>query len=150
MKRYVKDKKIYELPIMLQIDGNKIYTNDQELILKNGYEVFTAPEKTKEQKIQLSVVRINRQTDKKILQGFVWRGNEFYLSMQNQQNFANMFVAKEYLTYPITIKTKKGYIELNNIEEVTDFYLSGINYVKVCLQQGWKKKAQEQERIKNS
>ena len=26
-----------------------------------------------------------------------------------------MFVAKEYLTYPITIKTKKGYIELNNM-----------------------------------
>ena len=135
MKRYVKDKKIYELPIMLQIDGNNIYTNDQELILQNGYEVFTAPEKTKEQKIQLSVVRINRQTDKKILQGFVWRGNEFYLSMQNQQNFANMFVAKEYLTYPITIKTKKGYIELNNIEEVTDFYLSGINYVKTKVKQ---------------
>lgn len=150
MKRYVKDNKIYELPIVLQNDGNKIYTNDQSLILANGYKEFVRPELTKEQRIHFSVARINRQTDKKILQGFVWKGNEFYLSMQNQQNFANMFVAKQFLTYPITVKTKTGFLELNDSDEVMDFYLSGVNYIKQCLEQGWKKKAEEQEKIRNS
>ena len=64
-------------------------------------------------------------------------------------NFANMYIAKEYLTYPQQIKTKNGFIELQSAEEITEFYLSGISFVKSCLEEGWIKKAQAEEQIRN-
>lgn len=149
MKRYIKDNKIYSLPIVIQKDGKTICTNNEAIILQNGYEIYTPPEKSIEQQIQLSIKRINKQTDEKILNDFTWKDNEFYLTMQNQTNFANMFIAKDYMDYPITIKTKTGFTILSNQQQVTDFYLSGIGFVKKCLEQGWQKKAEEEQRIRN-
>lgn len=148
MKRYIKNEKIYDLPIMIQKDGKTIYTNNQTLILQNGYEIYTPPKKSIEQLIQESVERINKQTDEKILNDFVWNENEFYLTMENQTNFANMYISKEYLTYPVTIKTKTGFMTLNSKEQVTQFYLAGVGFIQKCLEQGWKKKAEEEQEIR--
>lgn len=150
MKRYIKDSKVYNTPILIKINDKTIYTNDEQLILNNGYSEYTAPVKTEQQLINESVLRINAETDKKILNDFKYGQNEYYLTMQNQQNFANMFIAKEYLTYPITIKTKTGYAELANQEQVTMFYLSGVNYIKQCLAQCWQKKTKAEAEIKAS
>ena len=39
--------------------------------------------------------------------GFTFDGHEFYLTMENQTNFANMFIAREYfLEYPQKRKLK--------------------------------------------
>lgn len=46
------------------------------------------------------------------------------------RNFANMYIAKDKLTYPITIKTQFKFMELQTAEVVKDFYLEGINFVK--------------------
>ncbi len=148
MKRYIKNNKIYDLPIVIQKDGKTICTNNQTLILENGYEIYTPPAKSIEQLIQESVQRINKETDEKILNNFVWKENEFYLTMENQTNFANMYISRDYLAYPITIKTKTGFMNLNNKQQVTEFYLAGVGFIQKCLEQGWKKKAQEQEEIR--
>ena len=38
------------------------------------------------------------------------------------------------------ILQKTGFIELSSAQEVTEFYLSGIQFVKLCLEQGWTEK----------
>jgi hypothetical protein len=41
MKQYIKDDKIYNLPITINtVNGNVILTNDEELILANGYKEY--------------------------------------------------------------------------------------------------------------
>lgn len=146
---YMKDGKTYSTPIVLTVDGRKIYTNDNEKIISAGYHEYIAPERSVESRIADAERSINRETDNKILNDFAWDGNEFYLTMENQTNFANMFVAKEYLQYPVTIKTKTGFVELENQAEVTEFYLAGINFIKTCLEDGWRKKAEAAEAIMN-
>lgn len=150
MKRYIKDNKIYSLPIVIQKDGKTICTNNETIIFQNGYSIYTPPTKSIEELIEQSVQIINRETDEKILNNFVWKENQFYLTMENQTNFANMFISKDFLAYPITIKTKNGFMNLSNQEQVTDFYLAGVGFVQKCLEQGWIKKAEEEQRIRNS
>lgn len=91
---------------------------------------------------------VNQQTDDKILNDFVWRDNEFYLTIENQTNFANMYIAKDFLEFPQTIKTKFGYMEIETKEDVQDFYLSAINFVKTCLEAGWKEKQEKEAEIR--
>lgn len=153
MKQYIKDEEIFDLPIIIKNDdGTVSCTNDEAAILAAGYEeyVYEPPKKSLETLIQESDNLINRETDEKILNDFVWNENEFYLTSENQMNFANMFMAKDYLTYPQTIKTKTGFIQLSGTAEVTEFYLSGIQFVKNCLEEGWQKKAIAAEEIRNN
>ena len=63
-------------------------------------------------------------------------------------NFANMYMAKEYLDYPQTIKTQDGYAQLANAAEVTNFYLLGISYVKQCLEECWAAKQAKEAEIR--
>jgi hypothetical protein len=169
MKRYSKDNKIYNSPITIkskkEVDkeiindkGEKeivkkvvdvlITTNDEKTILAAGYEVYVPPKPPIEVLIERSNRLINKNTDDKILNDFVWNDNEFYLTMENQQNFANMFIAREYLTYPQTIKTKKGFTMLNNKDEVTEFYLAGVNFIKKCLEECWQEKINAESKIR--
>lgn len=146
---YVKDGKTYFAPIVIEQSGIRIYTNDKDKILAAGYAEYVAPERSVESLIADSDRNINRETDNKILNDFTWRDNKFYLTMENQTNFANMFVAKEFLSYPVTVKTQDGFIELADQSEVTEFYLAGINFVKQCLEEGWTRKAEAAEAIRN-
>lgn len=151
MKQYIKDGKLYNLPIIIKNDnGTTTYTNDEETILANGYTEYICnpPTPTLEELIENSNNTINRETDQKILNNFVYNDEEFYLTSENQMNFANMYIAKEYLTYPQQIKTKIGFIELTSAEDVTEFYLSGINFVKQCLEDGWLEKAEAEQHIR--
>lgn len=171
MKKYTKDNKVYTLPITLErkkeieeeiINDNgekeiikkvvdvKTITNDEKLILAAGYTVYTPPKVSIETLIERSNMRINQETDRKILNDFTWNGEEFYLTMENQQNFANLFIAKDYITYPQTIKTKNGYFILNNKEEVTEFYLAGVAFIKECLEAGWQKKLDAESFIRKN
>ena len=153
MKQYIKDEEIFDLPIIIQNeDGTVSCTNDEAVILAAGYEeyIYEPQKKPLEILIQESDNEINKETDEKILNEFTWKENEFYLTSENQMNFANMFMAKDYLTYPQTIKTKTGFIQLSSTVEVAEFYLSGIQFVKNCLEEGWQKKAQAAEEITNN
>ena len=153
MKQYIKNEEIFDSPIVIiNEDGSKTITNDETKILAAGYEIYTytPQQKPLEILIQESNNEINKRTDAKILNNFVWNESEFYLTAENQMNFANMYIAKDYLIYPQTIKTKTGFIELSSAQEVTEFYLSGIQFVKLCLEEGWAEKEEAAEEIRNS
>ena len=144
MKGKIVNNKIVYPPVN---DGNKMNVyNDEQWLQANGFHELTDEEiksvKNVERKIlnKKRINALNKKCDNAILKNFKWRDHQFYLTTENQINFANMFMAKDYLTYPQTIKTKTGYIELQNAEEVTQFYFAGINFVKQCLEECWKQK----------
>lgn len=151
MNQFIKDDKIYNSPITIINKNEKIISSDPAFLKQYGYEVYVRqPRKLSiEEKIQNAIEIINKNTDEKILNEFVWNDEEFYLTIENQTNFANLFIAKDYITYPQTIKTKNGYFVLNNKEEVTEFYLAGVTFIKECLEAGWQEKIDAEERIRN-
>lgn len=149
-KRYTKDGKIHTAPLVIvQEDGSTIHTNDEAVILSAGYAEYEEPvvKPSLESLIRQSDDEINRETDRKILKGFTWKGSYFYLTAENQRNFANMYIAKDMLEYPVIIKTQTGFRQLADAEAVTDFYLCGIAYIRQCLEDGWRRKAEEAEKI---
>lgn len=169
-KRYIKDGKIYFAPIQIpkeveyiekeknengeEIEVKKTktvikYTNIEKDILEAGYEVYIPPKTPLETLVIRSNNTINKQTDNKILNGFTWNGNGFYLSMENQFNFKNLYDLRNVRVYPITVKTKDGFTTLKSIEEVEDFYLSGVSFIEKCLTEGWKQKAEAEEKIRS-
>ena len=78
----------------------------------------------------------------------MWNGNEFYLSIENQINFGNMYIIRDILQYPTTVKTQEGFLELKNAEEVSDFYMKAVAFVKSCIEEGWAKKSAAEASIR--
>ena len=144
MKQFIKDGKVYNSPVMITVNGRNLYSNSEEYLAKFGYSLYVvAPvQKTVEQQIKESDNQINKVTDEKILNEFTFADQEIYLSQENQMNFTNMYLVKDKLQYPQTIKTKTGYFELYSAEDVEYFYLSGVNYIKECLEECWAQKQQ--------
>lgn len=148
--QYTKDNKIYNLPIELTVKEGIVYTNDEKLLNEHGYTryEYVPPKLSLEAEIEISNDNINRNTDEKILNEFVYNGYEFYLTMENQTNFANMFIARDFLTYPQKVKTKNGFMELEDASEVTKFYLAGVQFIKECIETGWVEKAEAEKLIR--
>ena len=149
MKQYIKNGVIFNLPVKIKTDKGILYTTNEQLIKQNGFTEYKGINRSIQEQINAVTRAVNYETDNKILNDFVYRGAEFYLTMQNQTNFANMFIAREYLEYPQQIKTKTGYYKLLNADEVKDFYLAGIAFVKKCLEDGWNKKDTYIEKLKS-
>jgi hypothetical protein len=152
MKQYIKDGRIYNLPVEVKIGDKVTYTNNEKFLKENGYEEYIiAPYKpTLEEEIERSIKSINEETDEKILNDFVWNDNEFYLTMENQFNFKNLYDLKDLKEYPIIIKTKTGFTSLENKFEVTEFYLSGVQFIENCLKEGWQKKLDAEKEIREN
>lgn len=171
MKKYIKDDKIYTAPLKIQKeieviekqkdeDGKEIevkvkktvftITNNERDIIAAGYKVYEPPviTPTSGQLLESAVLRINQETDKKILNDFVYQDNEFYLTMENQTNFANLFIARDFMEYPQLVKTKTGFMEIKDAGEVSGFYLAGVNFIKTCLEEGWQRKAEAEAQIR--
>lgn len=151
MKQYIKDGKIYNLPVEVKIGDEVTYTNNEMFLKEHGYEEYIQkPYKpTMEEEIEQSIEAINKETDERILNDFVWRDNEFYLSLENQFNFKNLYDLRERKEYPITIKTKTGFTTLNDVQDVEEFYLAGFQFIEECLKEGWEKKAASEEKIRS-
>lgn len=147
--KYTKDGKIYDLPILLEVEKEengvvtkiKRYTNDKALILSAGYTEYIAPKQPLSVLIEQSDEAINAVTDMKILNDFEYNGERFYLTTENQINFGNMYIIRDVLQYPTTIKTQEGFLELKNAEEVSDFYMQAVAFVKNCIEDGWAQKS---------
>ena len=169
-KKYIKDNRVYTTPIQIQKEveyiekeknenGEEIeikktkkitqYTNVEKDILEAGYSVYVTPKLSVETLVKRSVENINKETDERILNDFVWRDNEFYLSLENQFNFKNLYDLRERKEYPITIKTKTGFTTLNDVQDVEEFYLAGFKFIEECLKEGWEKKAASEEKIRS-
>ena len=154
MKQYIKDGKIYNLPVEVKIGDEITYTNNEEFLKEHGYEEYifipTPYKPTMEEELEKSVETINRETDERILNDFRWNGNEFYLSLENQFNFKNLYDLREMKEYPITIKTKTGFTTLNDVHDVEEFYLEGVRFVEECLKECWKRKTESEEKIREA
>ena len=154
MKQYIKDGKIYNLPVEVKIGDEVTYTNNEKFLKEHGYEEYifipTPYKPTMEEELEKSVETINKETDERILNDFRWRDNEFYLSLENQFNFKNLYDLREMKEYPITIKTKTGFTTLEDVKEVEEFYLAGVLFVEECLKEGWRRKAREEEKIREA
>ena len=51
------------------------------------------------------------------------------------------------ITKPITIKTKTGFTTLNDVHDVEEFYLAGVEFIENCLKECWERKAQAEKSI---
>lgn len=92
---------------------------------------------------------INSQTDENILSGFVWNGKKVWLSQENQFNFKaayDLAVQTNGMSLPVKFKlgeTEEGepvYHTFEKLDDITDFYISAINYINQCLNEGWEMK----------
>lgn len=154
--KYTKDGKIYDLPILLEVEKEengvvtkiKRYTTDKALILSAGYTEYVAPKQPLNVLIQQSDEAINAETDMKILNEFEYNGERFYLTTENQINFGNMYIIRDVLQYPTTVKTQEGFLELKNAEEVSDFYMQAVAFVKSCIEEGWAQKSAAEAEIR--
>ena len=101
----------------------------------------------------------DRQTDAAILSGYEWAvrhgPNEgqtvkVWLSQENQNNYkAKHDAARMYpqlVTFPMTYKISEDekrnavYETFQDIDELAEFYLGGIDYIEQCVKRGWQKK----------
>jgi hypothetical protein len=89
----------------------------------------------------------NKLIDQSILSGLVWNGMKVWLSSENQFNYKvayDLAVQTNGATLPIVFKFGDNeetiYHEFKTIEELSNFYITSINYVQTVLQEGWKEK----------
>ena len=92
---------------------------------------------------------INAKTDARILSGFVWNGINVWLSEENQHNFSEaqrIAAANPEVGIPATFKLGEDengdpvYHTFETAEELTEFYLAAVAYVKQQIAIGWEEK----------
>ena len=104
------------------------------------------------------IADINAQTDEKILNGFPWgilHGEHagetvnVWLSEENQRNFSEaqrVAAMTEGANLPLQVKVSEGadgvpvYDSFETIQEITTFYLAGVQFINATLQAGWAEK----------
>lgn len=104
------------------------------------------------------IADINAHTDEKILNGFPWailHGDNagetvnVWLSEENQRNFSEaqrVAAMTEGANLPLQVKVSEGadgvpvYDSFETIEEITNFYLAGVQFIDVYLKAGWAEK----------
>lgn len=89
----------------------------------------------------------NQQTDQKILSGFTWKNYPVWLSTENQFNYkAEYDLAVQTGGSTLPAKFKFGttdapqYHIFETVEELTDFYIKVVQYIRECLNEGYAKK----------
>ena len=151
MQRYIKGDKLIVPGVGSVIIGNKrVFNPTEERLLADGWVKFEPPKNSLDFLISESNEEINQETDDRILNDFTWMGETFYLTMENQFNFKNLYDLREMRTYPVLIKTKTGFMELDNADEVAQFYLAGVDFIDRCLKEGWIKKAEAEKKIRET
>lgn len=89
----------------------------------------------------------NKQTDEKILTGYIWNDNAVWLSSENQFNYKaayDLAVQTEGASLPVTFKfgsdDEPVYHEFTSLDELKEFYQGAMAWVNQCLAEGWKEK----------
>ena len=94
---------------------------------------------------ELIVSAINRTTEEKIINGFVWNGKPIYLSSENQLNFAAIERSGN-IPYPLTLKINEQedgtpiYHTFENASDFVAFSQAASLYVIETVQSGWEEK----------
>ena len=89
----------------------------------------------------------NKQVEKKILDGFVWKGMPVWLSTENQFNYKaahDLAVQTGGSNLPVTFKfgTTESplYHTFESVEDLSDFYIGAMSHINAKLNEGWKAK----------
>lgn len=89
----------------------------------------------------------NKETDKAILSGFVWRDMPVWLSTENQFNYKaayDLAVQTNGVTLPVKFKfgtpDNPIYYTFTDLPTFTDFYVSAMTYINKTLDKGWEQK----------
>jgi hypothetical protein len=104
------------------------------------------------------IADINAHTDEKIVNGFPWtilHGDHagetvnVWLSEENQRNFSEaqrVAAMTDGANLPLQVKVSEGadgipvYDSFETIQEITNFYLAGVQFINATLQAGWAEK----------
>ena len=118
-----------------------------------GDNIITFEEKTFNFKPSLSKIKeliytwYNKQIDKAILSGFVWKDMPIWLSTENQFNYKAAYdLAMQTNGITLPVKFKFGtpdnpiYYTFKDIPDFTDFYVSAMSYINQTLDSGWNQK----------
>jgi hypothetical protein len=123
-------------------EGNKIPSN-----VGTWTEAIIKPKPSLEQIKTFILSAINKRTDEKILSGFVWNGNQVWLSRENQFNYKasyDLAVQNNGANLPTVFKfgdiDNPTYYKFDNIEDLEDFYLKATKFINEQLAIGWAKK----------
>lgn len=89
----------------------------------------------------------NKQTDKAILEGFVWKDMQVWLSTENQFNYKaayDLAIQTNGITLPVKFKfgnpENPVYYTFKDLPDFTDFYVSAMRYINETLDKGWQQK----------
>lgn len=88
----------------------------------------------------------NNKIDEKIVSGFVWKDMPIWLSSENQFNYkaaydlAVTFGGNLPCVFKFGTTESPVYYEFTDTEDLTDFYLSAMNYINNTLAEGWNEK----------
>ncbi|MDD5697668.1 MAG: hypothetical protein PHH77_03540 [Victivallaceae bacterium] len=140
-----------------EYEGKKYFNPDSAIIVPDApakpspYHqwdgtAWIADDSRKQELIAELEVRTNADTDQKILTGFSWNGNSFYLSLENQMNFKALNDIRDTLTYPVKVKHQAGYTEIASAEDYHSFYLAGMAFIQLKITDGWAAKDALQEK----
>lgn len=90
---------------------------------------------------------MNSGIDKKILEGFEWKGMAVWLSSENQFNYKasyDLAVQTGGANLPVVFKfgttEEPVYYEFKTVDELSSFYMGAMNYINETLNEGWRKK----------
>lgn len=90
---------------------------------------------------------INNETDRKILEGFVWNGMPVWLSTENQFNYKaayDLAVQTNGATLPVRFKfgtdAAPVYYNFESLEDFADFYTQAMVHINTVLNKGWAEK----------
>lgn len=90
---------------------------------------------------------INNETDRKILEGFVWKGMPVWLSTENQFNYKaayDLAVQTNGATLPVRFKfgtdAAPVYYTFESLEDFADFYTQAMVHINTVLNEGWTEK----------
>lgn len=90
---------------------------------------------------------MNKEIDRNILEGFVWKNMAIWLSTENQFNYKaayDLAVQTNGMNLPITFKfgttQEPIYYTFENVQDLSDFYISAMSYINTRLSEGWVKK----------
>lgn len=86
----------------------------------------------------------NKKIENAILTGMTWKGMQIWLSSENQFNYKAAYdIAVQTSGKNLPIVFKFGsvdnpiYYEFTTLEELSEFYLSTMNYIQDTLRKGW-------------
>lgn len=132
------------------MEETKLITKNQEgmWVVKYGEMTKTLPYKPTLESLKSIILAIeNAKTDQEILSGYVWEGNQVWLSSENQFNYKaayDLAIQTKGASLPVTFKfgstSKPVYHTFKTLEELTEFYTGALKYVNETLAKGWARK----------